>query len=478
MRPSRQDPARAGIVRRDALRALGVSAVALGGACRSAVSGAPARDVIVLGAGLAGLAAARHLADAGMRPLVLEARDRPGGRVHTCFDLPDRPEFGAVEVGNSYTRVRALAQACDLEIRPFVFGVPPGLTLHVNGHTMDARDWRDAPANTLAGAERAVPPYLLESHHLAAEIPIARAGDWDAQSSRVHDRSITAVLRERGVSEEALRLINVAGNHNHSSDVSVLGWWRGALARREDTGVGHIVAGAGALPMCLAARLDGALRYASSVTEIVQDSQFVQVRLADGGEYRARDCICALPLPALRNVRLGLPLGANMRRAIDNAAYTRATVALFDAEPFWKEDGLPLTMWTDTPLERLFPRLHPETGACIGFKAFVNGAATRALDRLDEASFERLALGTFARIRPDAAGQVRYLARHAWGPDPFAGGAYAAWPPGQVAPLRAAVRQLAGRVRFAGEHTADAPGMEGAVRSGERAASAILEANS
>lgn len=413
-----------------------------------------------------------------MRPLVLEARNRPGGRAYTRFDLPDRAEMGAVEVGNSYTRVRALAQACDLDIPPFVYGTPPGLTLHVNGHTLDARDWPDSPANALADTERAVPPHLLESHHLAAEIPFARAGDWDAPSSQPHDRSITAVLRERGASDEALRLINVAGNHNHSDETSVLGWWRGALARRKETGVGRFAAGTGALPMCLAAGLDGALRYSSTVTEIAQDGEFVRVRLADGAEYRSRNCVCTLPLPALRNVRLGLPLRANMRRAINHAAYTRVTVGLFDAEPFWEDDGLPVTMWTDTPLERLFPRLHPETGACIGFKAFVNGAGTAALDRLDEAAFERLALGIFARIRPSSAGRMRYLTRHAWGADPFAGGAYAAWPPGQVAELRAAVRQSAGRVRFAGEHTADAPGMEGAVRSGERAASAILEASS
>ena len=126
------------------------------------------------------------------------------------------------------------------------------------------------------------------------------------------------------------------------------------------------------------------------------------------------------------------------------------TVALFDAEPFWEEDGLPLTMWTDTPLERLFPRRHRDTGDCIGLKAFVNGAGTVALDRLDEAAFERLALATLERIRPHATGRVRYVARHAWGADPFAGGAYAAWPPGGVAESRAALLRPAGRVRFRG----------------------------
>ena len=456
------------------LRALGLSTLALAGAGRTS---APV-DFLALGAGLAGLAAARRLSAAGVRPVVLEARDRPGGRVYTRCDLPDHPELGAVEVGDSYTRVHALARACGLGIRPSPPPSASGLTLHVGGRTLRARDWPDSAANPLTGPERPVLPPRLEAHYLGRRIPFARAADWDTPAVRPHDQAITSVLRERGISDEGLRLVNVTGNHIHSDDVSVLGWWRGALARREDTGAGQFEGGAGALAMCLAARLEGSARYASVVTDIAETGDFVRVLLADGAEHRARYCICTLPLPALRNVGLRLPLQQAVRNAIDAAAYTPVTVALFDAESFWEEDGLPLTMWTDTPLERLFPPLHPATGECIGFKAFVNGAGALDLDRLDETEFENLALATFARIRPAAAGRVRYLARHSWGADPFAGGAYAAWPPGRVADSRAALSRPAGRLRFAGEHVADAPGIEGALRSGERAASAILEAPS
>ena len=466
-------PARTGIGRRQALQALGAAGLALGGVRPRA---APAPDVLVLGAGLAGLAAARRLAEAGMRPLVLEARDRPGGRLFTRFDLPDRAELGGVEVGDSYTRVHALARACGLSIQAHAPGPSPGLTLHVNGHTLDAADWADSPANTLPGPERNVLPGRLEAHYLARDIPLARASDWDRPASHPHDRSITTVLRERGISAEALRLVNVAGNHHHSDAASALGWWRGALARRADTGSGRFAEGAGALATRLAAPLGDAVRYGNPVTEIAQDGAVVRARLANGDEHRARDCICTLPLPALRHVRRRLPLSPALRRAIDAAAYTRVTVALFDAAPFWEEDGLPPAMWTDTPLERIFPRHDPATGACIGLKVFVNGAGAAALDRLGETEFEALAHATLARVRPSTAGRVRHLGRHGWGADPFAGGAYAAWPPGKVAAWRAAARKPAGHVRFAGEHTAAAPGMEGAVRSGERAAAAILDA--
>lgn len=463
-----------GATRRHALQALGLSplALAVAGCTRSPPK--PSADVLVIGAGLAGLAAARQLAEAGARPLVIEARDRPGGRAHTHFDLPDRAEFGALEVGDSYSRVHALAKACDLRIRPSP--TPSAdLALHVNGHTLNAADWPQSPANALAGPVRSVLPHHLEAHYLAQEVPLEQAAEWDAPGALAHDRSITEVLRERGISAEGLRLVNVAGNHNHSDEFSALGWWRGALDRRAETGVGRFAAGSGALARCLAANLGDSVRYGNPVTALAAVDGGVRARLADGTEHQARHCICTLPLPALRNVRLDLPLDPVQRRVIAESAYTQVTVALFDADPFWEEDGLPTMMWTDTPLERLFPRIHAETGECIGFKAFINGAGTAPIDGLDEAAFADLALATFERIRPSSAGRVRYLAHHAWGADPFAGGAYAAWPPGQVAAWRAAVRRPAGPVRFAGEHTATAPGMEGAIRSGEEAAKTILD---
>ncbi|MCZ0944014.1 MAG: NAD(P)/FAD-dependent oxidoreductase [Gammaproteobacteria bacterium] len=466
-----------GIGRRAACKALSLPALAIGsGLGRRLAHAAPvAADVLVLGGGLAGLAAARRLAASGVRPLVLEARDRPGGRAHTRFDLPDRAEFGAVEIGDSYTRLHALAQGCGLQVAPAAGNRSSGLTLHVNGQTLEASGWPESPANRLTGAERQVLPGHLERHYLAADIPLARPADWDSPAAHSLDRAIGAEMRARGASDEAMRLVNVAGNHNHSDGVSVLGWWRSALLFRQETGVGHITAGTGALARCLAAELGGTMRYRSVVTAISADNRLTKVRLADGAELRARNCVCTLPLPTLRRVRLDLPLGSGQRRAIAEAAYTQVTVALFDADAFWEEDGLPAAMWTDSPLERLFPRIHAEIGKCIGFKAFINGAGAVALDALSEVAFAKLALATFARIRPSSAGRVRYLTRHAWGTDPFAGGAYAAWPPGQVAEMRAAVRRPAGPVRFAGEHTANAPGVEGAIRSGEDAAATILD---
>lgn len=376
-------------------------------------------------------------------------------------------------------RIRSLANEFGLPIEPVDRGWFQTATLHVNGESLDARDWPASAANRLAESERRLSPARVESHYLARANPLRAVAGWDGPGQSMHDRSIGDVLRRLGASAEALRLVNVAGNHNHADEVSALPAWRSALALREETGSGRFAAGAGTLPQAMAEELRPHIRYRSAVVALEAETGGLKIRLADGTRLGARRCVCTMPIPALRGVALNLPMANDQRRAIRDIRYTRVTVALFESEPFWEEDGLPPYMWTDTPLERLFPRVSADGTRCIGFKAFINGRGAAKVDTMDEPAFERLSLSTLERIRPASQGRVRYVSRHRWAEDPFAGGAYASWSPGEVAEQRRAVRRTAGPVRFAGEHTAvGAPGMEGAVRSGERAAQAIIEGDS
>ncbi len=433
-------------------------------------------DVIVLGAGLSGLVAALNLKRAGASVLVLEARQRVGGRVFTYNHLADRPEVGAVEIGDSYTHLRTWAEEFGLEIEPSHF--PRGLTLHVNDVTMDIGDWPHSEANHLSDHERQVPPNRLESFYLSQEMPLAKADIWDAPESKSLDVSITEALRARSASDVAINLINIAGTHNHSDRMSALVRWRRLLAFREETGVGRLMHGTGKLPEAMAAELEShELRLGAPSTGLRVNVDGVRVETATSDVFRAAKCICTLPVPAIRKLRLDAPLAAVQREAINALEYTKVTTAMIDAEPFWEEDGLSPNMWTDTPLERLFPRVDRETGEFVGLKVFVNGDGADAIDALSDESFAAFAVDTIVKMRPAAKGRLRVRFRHSWGQDPFSGGAYAAWPPGRVAEYRAAFHEPVGRLYFAGEHTGmDAPGMEGAVRSGERAAQLALTA--
>jgi len=440
-------------------------------ASRSLSSQAQA-DVLIIGAGLAGLAAAKTLRQNGLSALVLEARKRVGGRCYTDIDLPDLPEYGGMQVGGSYERFHDLAQEYGLKIEAPDPAPFRALTLHVNGETLNARDWAQSPANRLVGEERRVPPPRIESFYLAQANPMTSTEGWYEHT----DRSVADVLESGGASSEAMRLVDVAGNHNHSSLVSALGPWHASLQFRAMQTSGLVTAGTQALPNAMAAAMPaGMVRLGAVVDSLRSEADLVTARLRDGTSVSARRCICTAPIPALRNIAIDAPMSAGQREAIRDVAYTSITVALLDAEPFWLEDGLPPFMWTDTPIERAFPRVHRQSGEVIGLKLFINGEGADLVDTMDAAEFEHMVLTTLARVRPASVGKVRLRRRHSWALDPFSGGAYVAWSPGKVAAHRAAVRERAGHILFAGEHTEDAPGLEGAIRSGERAAIALYQ---
>ena len=113
-------------------------------------------DVLVLGAGLAGLQAATLLEDAGLRVRVLEASPRVGGRVHTLDDLPGRPETGGTQIGAAYTRLLRAAQRLALPLLPS--GRSPllrddGMVMFIQGRRSSRAAWAASADNPLLTAK-------------------------------------------------------------------------------------------------------------------------------------------------------------------------------------------------------------------------------------------------------------------------------------------------------------------------------------
>ena len=116
-------------------------------------------DVIVVGAGLAGLNAALNLEAEGYSVIVLEAADYVGGRTRT-FDLSIGPtNAGGQTIGPYYARVRDLADRLDVPLIPNPARVPMGN--YVNGSLVSAADWSKAEANKTVGVERDIQPGSL-----------------------------------------------------------------------------------------------------------------------------------------------------------------------------------------------------------------------------------------------------------------------------------------------------------------------------
>jgi len=143
----------------------------------------------------------------------------------------------------------------------------------------------------------------------------------------------------------------------------------------------------------------------------------------------------------------------------------------------WEEGVLPPWIWGDA-LAGGVVGLRGDGGAEItGMQRFVTGPAAARLDAMTNSDALTAIQRALEEIRPACRGALVPQSLLSWGADPFAGGAYACWQPGQISGFANALAEPAGRLFFAGEHTARAArGVEGALESGERAAREILAA--
>jgi monoamine oxidase len=451
-----------------------IGAAIIAGAAPRAAWGKTEADVIVIGAGLAGLNAALTLEAAGAKVIVVEGSRRIGGRLHTLNDLPGRPEAGGVQVGSGYARLRRIADQRGVAL--IAGGAESRAALYrVNGVNTASADWATSAANRLAPHERAIEPAALGAYYAAKLPPLAAPEQWtDPASIAALDRAYASLLREAGASDEALRLIGANFNGTDPATMSALHIARSAAIFRAGAGpVFTIAGGSQRLPEAMAKAVRGTLRLRSPVTILHEDAGGAGVTLADGRRLNARNVICTIPFSALHGFAFDGIDAPGMGAAISTLAYTRASFAYLAAKtPFWTTDGLPATLWTDETLPGRVFALGVEPPM---LKLWVSGRAADALDALGDAEAPARIIAAIEAARPSAKGQLRVVRRFSWSRQPFARGIYHHIGAGHGALLAAAVRHTGKRVHFAGEHLALASsGMEGALESGERVARLIL----
>jgi monoamine oxidase len=460
----------------------GIGAVFAAGALAPARAAARRDDVVVVGAGLAGLAAALALEAAGLKVQVLEARQRVGGRLATIEAGGLRFDVGGVEVGASYGRIRSLAAAHGVVLddpaaaRPGPPGPPPPATINIGGVGMPGAAWPDSPLNPLEGRERALAPQALLSAALAADDSLPDPMRWLDPVHAALDVALATHLRARGWSAQAIRYMEVAANYSSLGEVSALDVLRrDGLRKRGEQRTLRVQGGSQRLPEAMAAALATPVRLGQAVAGIEQTRRGVEVLAADGSRHRARHVIVAVPAPVLARIAFAPELPAPLAEAARARPYTPVTtVHLAPLKPFWDDDGLPPTTWFDGPLERMFA-VPGARGRIERLIVWLNGEGARRVDAFDDAALARWVPLELQRVRPASAGAVEVLATQSWGRDSLAGGAYAEIAAGRVAATAAHAARPHGRVHFAGEHTEfGESGMEAAAASGQRAARELL----
>jgi monoamine oxidase len=479
------------ITRRGFLTSTG--AVLAGLPVKSVYSAPETADVIVIGAGLAGLTAAINLVDEGAKVIVLEADNRVGGRTQTLTTAVGKLNPGATTVGPYYARVR------NMMTRFEVGQIPPerraSMGASVAGQLIRADQWAAAGANKTRGEEREILPWQLENRLLSANNPLAEPFAWLEDDSNRLDVSLREWLKRADVSAEALRLMDVTINANNLDQASALMYlrdlqrlaWAQPVAERGKTATyapstdgssAYIAGGTAALPAAMTEFLGDRVRLNRPVTAVIQQGGGAEVHCRDGSRYRGEHVVCAAPLAVVKDIDWQPALTGSLADLVYGSQSSGATHVYFAIEkPFWEDDIGEPALFTDTLLERIFAQKDPATGEVIYLDAWINGRGARQVDAMPPDQLGEWAMKLLTKLRPATKGHVRLLTTYSWGRNPYVRGHKHEWRPGQMATLRAAIEQNAAPLYFAGEHfRIGEPGMEGAAESGERAALRILGA--
>ena len=445
-------------------------------------------DVVVLGAGFAGLAAALQLQDAGVDVQVLEAKPHVGGRVRSLDRGDGVEEAGGTTIGGGYRAVIGAARR---------FGVPlvdatPMLAffreqvLALGGRLIRQSEWPAHPANPFPEADRGQMPWSYARVLTTRHNTLAHPGAWRERANAALDVPMRAWLQGFGLSAAATRLaydLNASYGQD-ADDISALmllarAAFSRAQRRETPTGVVGYTArdGVQRIAEAMATALPREVALGQRVTAIEQDAREARLHTADGGCWRAEQAICALPFAALRRVAVNPPLTGATAHAVQHLPYQPMTQLYFACEqPFWERDGYGPSMYTDGIAGMVAAsRRADRPEEVTGLTAWAMGANAARLDAMSELAAARAVQQEIEALRPAARGQLRYLGRQSWGLDAGAGGGWAYFRPGQISEFGAAMGAPQRRLHFCGEHLAvDNRGMEGAMESGQRAAAAIL----
>ncbi|AKF04351.1 flavin monoamine oxidase family protein [Sandaracinus amylolyticus] len=441
-------------------------------------------DVIVVGAGFAGLSAARRLCAAGRRVAVLEARDRVGGRVYT-----ETHHGTAIDLGGQWlgpTQDRALALAKELGLATHRQHVEGHNVLHFGGKR---RLFRGTVPRVDAASLAAVGWVWFRLDQLAKEVPLD--APWEAkQASEWDATTLDTFLRTHAPTEGARKLLRYAMETVFAADpadlslLHVLFYIRsgGGLDRLLSSENGaqqdRVVGGMQRLAEALAAKLpEGTLRLSTPVRAIEHDRDGVVVR-SDDAAFSGSRVIVALP-PMLAGRLRYAPAMPSARDQLTQRVPQGAVIkciAIYE-RAWWREEGLSGHAITDlAPAHVQFDASAPEgtPGVLLGF---IEGAAAREWSDRPRGERRDAVLACFARCFGVRAGLPVHYVDKSWTEDEWSRGCYAGYfPPGVWTSSGKALRAPIGRVHWAGTETATVWNgyIEGAIRSGERAAEEVL----
>lgn len=441
-------------------------------------------DVVVVGAGLSGLTAARDLTRAGLDVRVLEARDRVGGRILPHVLGPGAEEV--VELGGQWlgpTQHRAHALARELGLATF----PTYLT----GENLfeDARGRVRRYSGTIPKLNPAV---LADYAQAAVRLDrLARkvdpASPWSApDAGRLDGTTFATWIRRAAVTATAREAFVVGCRAVFSAepaDLSLLhvcfylasaGGWDALLDTDGGAQQDRLVGGSALLADGLATELGERVVLDRPVRTITVRDGYVDV---DG--LVARRVVVALPPTLAGRIVYDPPMPASRDQLTQRVPMGSVIkmMAIYDT-PFWRQQGLTGSATSLAGPGQIVFDNTPSTGARGVLLTFLEGSEAREWGRRSASERRDAVLGTLARLFGPVASRPVEVIEHDWGSDEWSRGAYAGvMGPGTWTAHGHALRTPIGPIHWAGTETATrwAGYFDGAIQSGERAAAEVLQ---
>lgn len=416
-------------------------------------------DVVVVGAGLAGLTAATELADRGLSVTVLEARSEVGGRTRSRSIAGQAVDLGAEYVGPNHARVRRLASRLGLNVRrsgvlsartKWELSHPPQI-----GHLppIPARD-RAKVVTTFARWTRAARRLPVDrpwaSPH-AAQLDAISYAEWlDAQRLSGAARRQLELLAEDTMIKDAehLSMLHWLWMIRRSGDVVTA--FRDIMGARVDGGTQQLALG-------LATRLGNRVELERPVARLEQDQTEVVVETQDRERRHARHAIVCVPLPAVLRLDFSpaLPDALEEARQALSSSFGEGTTVVVGA-----------------------PAAAPARfGLVVGNEHFGSGWRRGSTAKANVRYAPANTADTLAAVLAHAADipeEDRETRSVTWSDDPFIGGTYVVFEPGQLTRYGPLLTRAHGRIHFAAAERSTWPDfMEGAIESGSRAAADV-----
>ncbi len=456
------------------------------------MSAAGAADVIVVGAGLAGLKAAQDLTDAGRSVIVLEARDRVGGRTKPAsvaggVDLGGRGDLGGQWIGAGHTAL--LAEGARFGIEAYQQYDAGKTVMQMFGKRV-----------TFKGAVPKMPVLALielgllqrrwdrEMKTVPPEAPwtAPRASEWDGVTL---ESWILAHVRTRAAREFA-RLVPRGAWAAEARQVSYL-WFLDAL--RSAGGLDYLMTVRGGaldakfaggmwqIADRMAEALGDRVVLAAPVERIIQDETGVRA-ITGKGEFAARHLIVAAPPGPIARIDFEPHLPAardGLHQRVPMGAIIKAIVAY--REPFWRRLGFSGQVATDDDaLGIVMDDARDDVARNDGGRApsllcFFEGRHALEMSGATREARKAAAIASLVRFfGPEAADPIAYDDND-WLTEPYTHGYVGHMPPGVMTRYGHALREPCGRIHWAGSETAVewAGYLEGALRSGARAAQEV-----